>query len=112
LLLVPQGAQDLGLAIHELATNASKYGALSVPGGKIDFGWTIDAGGGDKSVRMKWRETGGPPVIPPTRKGFGSSVITGILSRSFKGEAKLNYCPNGLSWELVAPIGHLVMEVG
>ena len=112
LLLVPQGAQDLGLAIHELATNASKYGALSVPGGKIDLGWTIDAAaGGDKSVRIKWREIGGPTVTPPTRKGFGSSVVTGILSRSFKGEAKLNYCASGLSWELVAPIGHLVREV-
>jgi PAS domain S-box-containing protein len=112
LLLMPEAAQDLGLALHELATNASKYGALSVPAGKIDIGWRIDDDtAGAKRFLMTWRETGGPPVRPPNRAGFGSVVITNALSRAFNGEAKLEYNPEGLSWELVAPVGHLFSEV-
>jgi two-component sensor histidine kinase len=112
LLLMPEAAQDLGLALHELATNASKYGALSVPAGKIDIGWTIDDGTeGARRFLMTWRETGGPVVRPPNRTGFGSAVITNALSRAFNGEAKLEYSPQGLSWELAAPVGHLFTEV-
>jgi PAS domain S-box-containing protein len=108
LLLMPQGAQDLGLALHELATNASKYGALSVASGKIDIGWAIDRG---NRFQMTWRETGGPAVRPPTRNGFGFTVITSTLSRAFNGEAKLGYSPEGVTWELAAPIGHVIREL-
>jgi PAS domain S-box-containing protein len=108
LLLMPQGAQDLGLALHELATNASKYGALSVANGKIDIGWRIDGG---KRFQMTWRETGGPAVRAPTHKGFGFTVITSTLSRAFNGEARLGYSPEGLTWELAAPIGHVITEL-
>jgi two-component sensor histidine kinase len=113
LLLLPAAAQDLGLALHELATNASKYGALSVPTGKINIGWAIDrdATSGAKRFRMTWRESGGPPVSPPVSKGFGSTVVTGTLSRTFRGKAETQYRPEGLSWELAAPIGHAITEV-
>jgi PAS domain S-box-containing protein len=112
LLLMPTAAQELGLALHELATNASKYGALSVAAGKIDIGWTINCGtAGTKRFFMTWRETGGPLVSPPARRGFGSTVTTSSLSRSFNGETKLDYRPEGLSWELAAPIDHLITEV-
>jgi PAS domain S-box-containing protein len=111
LLLMPIAAQDLGLALHELATNASKYGALSVPAGKIDIRWTIDNGtASGKHFYMTWRESGGPMVSPQVRKGFGFTVTTSSLSRSFNGEAKLDYRPEGLSWELAAPLGQLITE--
>jgi two-component sensor histidine kinase len=108
LLLMPKAAQDLGLALHELATNASKYGALSVPNGHIEIDWAID---GAKRFQMTWRETGGPVMRSPARKGFGFTVITSTLSRAFNGEAKLGYSPEGLSWELAAPIGHVITEL-
>jgi PAS domain S-box-containing protein len=113
LLLMPEAAQDLGLALHELATNASKYGALSVPTGKVDIGWTIDddANAAAKRFLMTWRESGGPPVSPPLRKGFGSTVVTSALSGAFNGEAKLEYSPEGLSWQLAAPVSQVFTEV-
>jgi PAS domain S-box-containing protein len=110
-LLTAAAAQDLGLALHELATNASKYGALSVPAGKIDIGWTVDNGpAGARRFHMTWRESGGPMVSPPSRNGFGSTITTSTLSRSFKGTAKLEYSPGGLSWEFSAPMGHILAE--
>jgi PAS domain S-box-containing protein len=113
LLLMPEAAQDLGLALHELATNASKYGALSVPTGRIDIAWTVadDMNSGAKRFIMTWRETGGPVVTRPIRKGFGSRVITSALAGAFNGQAILEYNPEGLSWELAAPVGRLFTEV-
>jgi PAS domain S-box-containing protein len=109
LLLMPGGAQDLGLALHELATNASKYGALSAPNGKVDIGWTVVDGpaAGAKHFHMTWRESGGPTVNQPARKGFGSMVITATVSRTFNGKAELEYRPEGVYWELTAPMGSL-----
>ena len=112
LLLMPAAAQDLGLALHELATNASKYGALSVPTGKIRIRWTVDHGaGGAKCFHMTWRESGGPMINPPEREGFGSTVITKTLSRTFKGKAELEYAPEGVTWELTAPVDYLIEEI-
>jgi two-component sensor histidine kinase len=101
----------LGMALHELATNASKYGALSGLTGRIEIGWRVDGKTAEaKSFLMTWRESGGPLVSEPGRKGFGSTVITGTLPRTFNGKAELEYRPEGLSWELTAPMGHLVAE--
>jgi PAS domain S-box-containing protein len=112
LLLMPLAAQDLGMALHELATNASKYGALSVPTGKIEIGWTVDGGTADgKRFRMSWRESGGPMVNPPARTGFGSTVTTRTLTGTFNGKAELEYRPEGLSWHLTAPMGDLIAEL-
>jgi PAS domain S-box-containing protein len=107
LLLMPLAAQDLGLALHELATNASKYGALSAPSGKVEIGWTVAAAGAadSKQFHMTWRESGGPTVSRPVRKGFGSTVITATIARTFNGKAELAYRPEGVSWELRAPLG-------
>jgi PAS domain S-box-containing protein len=113
LLLRPSAAQELGLALHELATNASKYGALSVPTGKIDIDWAIDCGptNGANRFHMIWCETGGPGVRPPVSKGFGTAVVTTALSTTFNGEAELDYRPEGLCWELRAPVGGLIQEL-
>ena len=100
------------MALHELATNASKYGALSVPTGRIEIGWTVDGGSAEaKRFLMRWRESGGPTVSPPLRTGLGSTVITRTLTRTFKGQAELEYRPEGLSWELAAPLDHLIAEL-
>jgi PAS domain S-box-containing protein len=112
LVLMPLAAQELGMALHELATNASKYGALSVPTGRIEVNWTIDNGAAsERRFRMTWRETGGPAAQPPVHKGFGSTVITRMLSNTFKGNAEVEYAPEGLSWELAAPLGDCIMEL-
>jgi PAS domain S-box-containing protein len=112
LLLKPQAAQDLGMALHELATNASKYGALSVATGTIEIAWTVDGRTAEaKRFLMTWRESGGPMVSPPVRTGFGSTVITRTLRSTFKAKAELDYRAEGLSWELTAPMGQLIAEL-
>jgi two-component sensor histidine kinase len=81
----------LSLVAHELATNAAKYGALSAPGGGIDIDWAAD---GDDIV-ITWRERGGPAVVAPTRRGFGTSLIERSLA-PMRGSARLDFAPSGL----------------
>jgi len=88
--------QSIGLALHELATNASKYGALSTDAGRIDVSWQLD---GD-TFRMRWIERGGPPVQSPERRGFGSTVIDSMVKGSLNGEVQLDYEQSGLEWRL------------
>jgi two-component system, chemotaxis family, CheB/CheR fusion protein len=96
--------QTLGLALHELATNASKYGALSTPGGKIVLSWGFDEGRGTPdSFRMEWREQGGPPVQPTTRKGFGRFVTDQMVTRALSATVVLDLAPDGLRWSLQMP---------
>jgi len=92
-------AQAVGLALHELATNAGKYGALSTDAGRVDVGWRI---GGD-IFAMSWTERDGPPVRPPERRGFGSTVIDSMAKRTVSGEVELDYAPSGLEWRLTCP---------
>lgn len=102
LILEPNGAQDLGLVLHELATNASKYGALSAPTGRIVVGWNI-VNGPDYSepmFHMHWNEEGGPPVSPPTRTGFGGTVIRDIMAKTHRANIDVNFAPEGLAWRL------------
>ncbi len=109
LLLKPEAAQNLGLALHELATNASKYGALSSPGGKIEIGWAVtdDA---TQQFQIWWRETGGPEVEPPQRTGFGHSVIKQMVAKAFGGDVMLKFARDGLVWQLTAPATRLFGE--
>jgi len=92
-------AQAIGLALHELATNAGKYGALSVDSGRVDVGWRID---GD-IFAISWTERNGPPVLQPERHGFGSTVIESMAKRTLGGEVQLDYAPLGLIWGLTCP---------
>src|SRR5262249_56182514 len=89
-------AQAVGLALHELATNASKYGALSTEAGAVEVCWRRD---GD-IFAMSWTERGGPPVSTPTHRGFGSTVVNAMAKRSVQGEAHLDYAPSGVVWAL------------
>lgn len=96
-------AQALGMSIHELGTNAAKYGALSVPYGRVDISWRLDDIGDGARFTMTWRESGGPPVAPPMKKGFGSTVLKELVERSLDGGATIAYRPEGLTWQVTAP---------
>lgn len=103
LTLQPQLAVALALALHELATNAAKYGALSNDAGTVDVRWSEEGAGSQARFRLDWREQGGPPVTAPTRRGFGSTLIERTLSAYFGGTAEIAYRPDGLVFALDAP---------
>ncbi|HEX3674629.1 MAG TPA: PAS domain-containing protein [Rhizomicrobium sp.] len=96
--LPPSTAVSVGLCIHELASNAAKYGALSNDAGRVRVTWRIEKEGGVSTLVFSWTETGGPPVTPPTRRGFGSELI----ARSFPGpgESRLEFVESGVVCEL------------
>ncbi|NML92787.1 sensor histidine kinase [Novosphingobium olei] len=91
------------MVLHELSTNAMKYGALSVDGGWVEVDWGLDAAAG--RLAMVWRELGGPSVAPPSRKGFGSRMIEGAVQRQLSGESSVDYAPHGLVCRFAFPLG-------
>jgi two-component sensor histidine kinase len=97
-------AQNFALIVHELATNAVKYGALSSPGGRIRIDGSIEDVDGKGQLRFVWRESGGPPVTPPARKGFGTAILD-QLAKSFGQKVEAVYRPEGLTYELVVSLG-------
>jgi two-component sensor histidine kinase len=104
----PQHALALSLALHELATNAAKYGALSAPDGRVEIRWER----GEDELRLTWREKDGPPVAPPTRRGFGSRLLEASL-RDLGGSTRLEYAVEGVTAEFAAPLGaHLSAPEG
>jgi|GEM_PF-1117513 len=104
----PRAAQALSMALHELATNAVKYGALSAAAGRVDVHWQREGGGGDAPLVLTWRETGGPqPVRMPERRGFGSQLIERSLRYELRGEAELSFGPDGLVCRIVVPADEL-----
>jgi two-component sensor histidine kinase len=101
-LLTPLSAQYLGMALHELSTNAVKYGALSGPEGRITIAWQLRKVGDKRHFQMSWVERGGPPAAPPQHKGFGHLVIERMVAEALQGKVKLQFAPAGLSWALDA----------
>lgn len=99
LLLSAGAAQTIGMAIHELSTNAAKHGALSRPDGTVRIHWSLEP----ELFNMEWRETAGGVVNVPDRKGFGTTVLTRMASMNMGGEADMNYMPSGLCWRLRCP---------
>ena len=97
-------ALSLSLIIHELATNAAKYGALSTPSGRVRIVWTIGGEPGEEDVQLIWQELGGPPVTPPTRKGFGTRLIERGFAGSVSGKVVTIYPPKGAVCTLTAPL--------
>ncbi len=96
-------AMSLSMVIHELCTNATKYGALSVSGGRVSIEWTTSEDN-PKRFLLHWKESGGPPVQEPSRKSFGSRLIEQALPGQLKGEARLRFDPSGLSCEVNIPL--------
>jgi PAS domain S-box-containing protein len=100
--LTPKAVQTIGLALHELATNASKYGALSVPTGKVTFGWQLLRTVGDETrLSLHWREVGGPAVTPPGRRGFGRFVIEAMVAQNLDASVTLDFASDGVNWTAV-----------
>jgi PAS domain S-box-containing protein len=97
----PEAANALGLVLHELATNASKYGALSATGGIVTIRWETEAE--TRETRILWTETGGPPVVQPARRGFGTTLIESSLSHGLGGTFAVSYDPTGLRAEMRLP---------
>ncbi|WP_297515518.1 HWE histidine kinase domain-containing protein [uncultured Caulobacter sp.] len=98
--LTPKAAVALGMGIHELATNAAKYGALSTPTGHIAVRWRAEGG----LLRLIWKETGGPPVAPPSRRGFGARLLERGLAAELSGGVELTYDELGLVCEMALPL--------
>lgn len=109
-LVKPEAAQALGLALHELATNASKYGALSAADGTVSICWTIDPTESSRQLSLRWVEQGGPPVEAPTRKGFGYVVVQDMVARTLDGNVIMEFARTGLIWSCSFPLQNLVGE--
>ena len=101
----PQAAQAIGMALHELATNAGKYGALSSDDGRVDVMWTADAGTGMFEIR--WEENGGPRVDPPQTTGFGSTVINQMTQSVLDAEIDMDFAAEGVRWRMVCELSAL-----
>jgi len=100
----PDAAQHIGMAMHELATNAAKYGALSTPDGVVNIAWHVSSGpDGETVCHLSWEESGGPPVERPSVRGFGRVVIERTVARAVHGEVRIEYAPSGLRWTLEFP---------
>jgi PAS domain S-box-containing protein len=96
----PKTAVSLAMAVHELATNALKYGSLTAPEGRVELTWEA----ADGRFHMTWREHSGPPVVPPERRGFGSRLIEQGLAAELGGEARLEFAPDGVTCTIDAPL--------
>ena len=99
-----RAAQTLALVVHELVTNATKYGALSRPGGRVAVNWSITGVDDRATFAFQWQEVGGPAVAPPARQGFGRVLIGTVAAQEFGAEPKINFAPDGLSYEIEAPL--------
>jgi len=104
----PEAAQNLGLALHELAVNAGKFGALSVPGGRVSITWSRSESAISDAVEFDWREQFGPKVKNRRKKGFGSLVIERNLARALDAKVNLEFDPNGLHCHVVIPASQIL----
>lgn len=109
-LLGARAVSTLSMALHELATNAVKYGALSNKSGSVTIAWAIE-GQEAPIFRFHWSEMDGPPVTPPSRRGFGSRLIENTVGIELNGEAVIDYRPEGVKYEIIAPLSDLVRDV-
>jgi two-component sensor histidine kinase len=98
-----QAGQIVGMAAHELATNAVKYGALAAPSGKLRITWSRDS----EQVILVWRESGFAPQLETTRRGFGTTVLESMVGRSLGADVKRSAFDDGLEWRLAMPLATL-----
>ncbi len=100
LRLGPKSAVALSMAVHELCTNATKYGALSATAGRVDISWAVEG----ERLKWQWRERGGPPVVAPVRTGLGSTMIERSLAAQLSGRVTIDYAADGLTCAIDAPL--------
>ncbi len=106
IVLTPKSALTFAMIFHELATNAAKYGALSQPDGRLALDWKAERNGAGPKLRVRWRESGGPAVAPPTRRGFGSMLVERGIEAELGGVARLDFAPAGLSCNIEVPLAN------
>jgi len=112
-VLPAKNAQTLALVVHELATNASKHGALSVPSGRVEVTWQVNrVGVDDERFVLRWLERGGPPVQAPSQRGFGSIIVTSLVGEDLKCEPVLEYSSLGFEYRLECSLSDLQKAVG
>ena len=104
LRLRPKLALALSMAFHELGTNAAKYGAFSNDTGRIEIHWQVLGGDPERRLHLRWEETGGPPVQPPSQRGFGSRLLERALRREFDAQVILSFAASGLVCEITVPL--------
>lgn len=97
-------AVSLGMAVHELTTNAAKYGALSVYGGKVEVTWSVTIDATRRTLTFDWIESGGPPVTDPTREGFGSRLLDFVLPGQIQARTRIEYAPQGIRVHCSVPL--------
>lgn len=102
--LPPKATVSFTMALHELCTNAVKYGAFSLPAGKVSICWNIVPAAGGERLHLEWRERDGPRVDPPTRRGFGTRMIERALARELAGDVELRFAPEGVECIVDAPV--------
>ena len=111
LAIRPRTALTLAMALHELTTNAAKYGALSAPSGRVTVGWSVVREASQPPrLHIEWREQGGPPVSEPSRRGFGTRFIEGSVAAELQGVARLNFDAEGLHCTMNIPLDHTELE--
>lgn len=101
--LQPPAAQAIGMALHELATNASKYGALSDENGRVKVTWSLAGRGDEREFLLSWTERDGPRVVQPERRGFGYTIMVAMVEKSLDAQVDVSYEPDGLVWKVRAP---------
>jgi PAS domain S-box-containing protein len=100
IMLEPSTAQTIAISLHELATNAAKYGSLSAAGGRVEIAWSLSA---DGRLSLRWVESGGPTVTPPTHRGFGTRIMENIIGQ-LRGEVRFDWRAQGLTCEIALPL--------
>jgi two-component sensor histidine kinase len=109
-MLNPRVAQTFALVVHELATNATKYGALSRPEGRVAIHWSIEGVGAVARFKFQWQEQDGPPVVPPAHQGFGRAVLEKAAAQDFSATPKIRFAPEGMSYEIDAPLSVVIAD--
>jgi two-component sensor histidine kinase len=104
LMLTAKAAQNFALALHELATNAAKYGALSNQSGRVHISWSVAKPNGRHQFMFRWQERGGPRVTPPTGKGFGSAVLEQVMAEYFEAPPQIEFAADGVGYEVVGSL--------
>ena len=104
LVMSPQAAQSFALALHELASNSAKYGALSSPDGRVAIAWSVDTRKGAGEFAFNWQELDGPPVTPPKRKGFGSTVLEHVMAQYANATPRIDFPRSGLTYRMRGPL--------
>jgi two-component sensor histidine kinase len=100
-MLEPNSAQMVAISLHELATNAAKYGSLSAADGNVEIAWSCTA---DGRLNLRWTESGGPAAMPPTHRGFGTRIMEKIIGGQLGGQVRFDWREQGLICEFVLPL--------